>query len=102
MYFVSIQQELFFLLKEIKFKCNPPRVLAKGLILYIILYIKNQLIKFEQKCLAFSMVLGKLPPMIIAPNPKTNPNLNENPNPNQGAIFLGANCQDTAFNIVTI
>ena len=26
---------------------------------------------------------------LVAPNPKTNPNLDGNPNPNQEAIFLG-------------
>ena len=26
---------------------------------------------------------------LVAPNPKTNPDLHRNPNPNRGAIFLG-------------
>ena len=36
---------------------------------------------------------------LVAPNPKTNPDLKPNPNPNRGSIFLdggqGVNCPDT-------
>ena len=34
---------------------------------------------------------------LVAPNPKTNPNLDRNPNPNRGAIFLAGNGPDTLF-----
>ena len=39
------------------------------------------------------MVLGKLPP-----SPNSNANARPNPDPNRGAILLGSNFPDTAWN----
>ena len=49
-------------------------------------------------CYYLLTVLGQLPPMKIAPNPKSNPNPNSNPHPSQGANFLGGNCPDLSAN----